>query len=377
MEKILFRKLLSDYLSFFIITILSAGLVIWVFQAVNFLDIMIEDGRDYLVYIKFSLLNFPKILSKIFPFVLFFSLFYITTKYELQNELIIFWNFGVQKMNLVNFIFKISILLTFLQIFLTSFLVPNSQEAARSLLRSTTINIYDNFVKSKKFNDTVKGLTIYAEKNDGDGKLENLYLKKDINSDEFQITIAKKGEFQEVKNTPILILYNGKTITLKKNQLTNISFSKSDFSLSNIETNTTTYVKTQELSSTKLYNCIKNYFIFDKNLFLEKSFKIENCNILNIDNIFREFYKRFIIPLYIPSLSLLTFLIMIYSKESSYYQKTRLITFSLGTCVIIISETTLKFITNSIVPNLIISLIPVLFLVSVYLFLNLKFKFRL
>ena len=81
MKKILFRKLLADYMRFFILALISTGVVIWVFQAVNFLDIMIEDGRDYLVYINFSLLNFPKIISKIYPFVLFFSLFYITIKY--------------------------------------------------------------------------------------------------------------------------------------------------------------------------------------------------------------------------------------------------------------------------------------------------------
>ena len=93
MKKILFRKLLADYMSFFVLALISSGVVIWVFQAVNFLDIMIEDGRDYLVYINFSLLNFPKIISKIYPFVLFFSLFYITIKYELNNELIIFLEF--------------------------------------------------------------------------------------------------------------------------------------------------------------------------------------------------------------------------------------------------------------------------------------------
>ena len=90
MKKILFRKLLLDYLSFVFLTLISTSLVIWVFQAVNYLDIMIEDGRDYLVYINFSLLSFPKILSKIFPFVLFFSIFYVTTKYEINNELMIF-----------------------------------------------------------------------------------------------------------------------------------------------------------------------------------------------------------------------------------------------------------------------------------------------
>ena len=66
MKKILFRKLLIDYLSFFLITLLGSSIVVWVFQAVNYLDIMIEDGRDYTIYINYSLLNFPKILSKLF-----------------------------------------------------------------------------------------------------------------------------------------------------------------------------------------------------------------------------------------------------------------------------------------------------------------------
>ena len=141
MKKVLFRKLLIDYMSFLILGLLCTGIVIWVFQAVNYLDIMIEDGRDYIVYIKFSLLNFPKILSKIFPFVLFFSLFYVTTKYELNNELIIFWNFGVHKMQVINFIFKISIILLLFQLLLTLFVVPKSQDIARSFLRTSSISI--------------------------------------------------------------------------------------------------------------------------------------------------------------------------------------------------------------------------------------------
>ena len=128
MKKILFRKLSLDYLSFVFLTLISTSLVIWVFQAVNYLDIMIEDGRDYLVYINFSLLSFPKILSKIFPFVLFFSIFYVTTKYETNNELIIFWNFGVHKMQIINFIFKISIALLLFQIIFTAVIVPSTQD---------------------------------------------------------------------------------------------------------------------------------------------------------------------------------------------------------------------------------------------------------
>ena len=162
MKKIIFRKLMLDYMSFFIIALFSSGIVIWVFQAVNFLDIMIEDGRSYSVYISYSLLNFPKILNKLFPFVLFFSLFYVTIKYETSNELIIFWNFGINKIQLINFVFKFSIVLMIIQLIFSSVIVPKSQDLARSFLRTSTVNFYENFIKPKRFNDTIKKVTIYS-----------------------------------------------------------------------------------------------------------------------------------------------------------------------------------------------------------------------
>ena len=50
MKKIIFRKLLQDCLTFFFLALFGISTIIWVFQAVNFLDIMIEDGRNYNVY---------------------------------------------------------------------------------------------------------------------------------------------------------------------------------------------------------------------------------------------------------------------------------------------------------------------------------------
>ena len=374
MKKILFRKLLSDYLSFFFIALFSASIVIWVFRAVNFLDIMIEDGRDYLVYISFSLLNFPKILSKVFPFVLFFSLFYVTIKSEIKNELIILWNFGVHKIKVIKFILKISLALLILQIILTAFVVPKSQDMARSFLRSSTVNFFDNFIKPQKFNDTIKGVTIYSDNKDKFGNLTNLYLKKKINSNEFQITYAKKGEFKQIGNTPILVLYEGATITSKNDEITNISFSKSDFSLANIETNTTTYKKTQEISSLKLFLCIKNFYKFEKKEFKMIVKNIENCSYQNIQNIIKEIYKRFVIPFYIPLLSLIPFLLITSSKENSNYNKMRIITFLIGLTVIIFSETTIRLISQISIYDVGVMITPIVLLSLLYIFLSKKFN---
>ena len=375
MKKLLFRKLLQDYMSFFFISLLSTAVVIWVFQAVNFLDIIIEDGRSYLVYLKFSLLNFPKILNKIFPFVMFFSLFYVTTKYELKNELIIFWNFGVHKLEIVNFLFKISILLTVFQIFFSAIVVPKSQDLARSFIRLSQVNFFDNFVKIQKFNDTIKGVTIYADNKDENGNLKNLYIKREINNEQFQITHARMGKFEEINNKPILILYNGATINLNgANELTNISFSKSDFLLSNFESNTTTYKKTQEISSSKLLICIKSFYRFNSETFEKKTQGIENCNLRNIKNILKEFYKRFIVPFYIPILTLIPLILIISSKENHNYQKIKIITFFIGMITIIFSETTIRMVSENIIQNLTIIIFPLIILVFLYFYLYLKFK---
>ena len=361
-------------MTFFLIALLSTSTIIWVFQAVNFLDIMIEDGRDYLVYVNYTLLNFPKIFSKLLPFVLFFSLFYITLRYENSNELIIFWNFGVNKIQIINFIFLISILMMLLQIIFTSIVVPKSQDKARSFLRTSDVNFFGNFIKPKRFNDTIKGVTIYTEKKDKEGKLYNLYIKKEIKGENIQITYAKKGEFKELNNLPILVLYDGQTVTEQNDDITIFKFSKSDFLLKNFKSNTILHTKTQELDTASLFRCILR-FIYTK----EKKSKndyIENCTEENFTNIIKEIYKRIFIPIYIPLLMMLPLILIISSKENTNYSKIKLITFSLGLIFIIFSETTIRLISNKLIINYVIISIPIVLLFLIYLIFYKKFKFK-
>ena len=111
-------------------------------------------------------------------------------KYEQNNELLILWNFGVHKLKFIKFFFIVSIFLTILQIFFTALVVPSTQELSRSLLRTSEINFFESFIKIKKFNDTIKDVTIYVEKKDKDGNLKNIYLEKNSAGKDFQITYA-------------------------------------------------------------------------------------------------------------------------------------------------------------------------------------------
>ena len=76
MKKLIFRNFFKDITYFFIITSLSLTLIVWVIQAVNYLDFVSEDGHSFSVYFMYSLLSLPKIFSKLILFVFFISVFF-------------------------------------------------------------------------------------------------------------------------------------------------------------------------------------------------------------------------------------------------------------------------------------------------------------
>ena len=277
-------------------------------------------------------------------------------------------------MKFLNFIIYISLFLLLIQLLLTTIIVPSSQNKARSFLRDSNVNFLGSFIKPKRFNDTIDGVTIYTENKDADGYLYNLYIKKDIKSG-FEITYAKKGIFKTVSGIPILILYDGETIINNENQITSFNFSKSDFLLKNLKSNTITTTKTQEMKTIDVISCINSINNLEVK-FLKRDGKIKNCTERNKINITKELYKRLIVPIYIPILMLVPYLLILSSKEKLGYKKLKLTTFFLGVVIIILSEGVIRFINPKLDENLIIFTFPFATFIFLYFIFIYKLNFK-
>ena len=82
------------------------GLIVWTLQAVNYFDFVTRDGHGLKIYFFYTLLNFPKIIYRIFPFIFFISLFFTIIRYEMNNELNIFWTNGINKIEFIHILIK-------------------------------------------------------------------------------------------------------------------------------------------------------------------------------------------------------------------------------------------------------------------------------
>ena len=56
-----------------------------------------------------------------------------------------------------------SIFFLVFQIILTTYIVPKTQDKARSYIRASTMDFFPKLIKEKKFIDAIANLTIYIE----------------------------------------------------------------------------------------------------------------------------------------------------------------------------------------------------------------------
>ena len=376
MKKIVYKKISKDCVNFFLLIIFTISIIIWVLQAVNYLDFVIEDGHGFLVYFKYTLLSFPKILSRIFPFAVFLSFTYILLKYENKNELVIFWNFGIKKIDFINFFIRLSFFFVLISLILNTIISPYSQDKARSFIRSSDLDFFESILKPKKFIDTVKNLTIYFDKKNEVGELENIFLKDNSDKNDYKVIFAKKGVFEFRGDRKVLVLYNGKTIDNKNGKITEFQFSKSDFNLTRFNSKTTLHQKTQENSTNELVKCL----LYLKNNGEVKRAKaiynINNCKLENTENIYKELYARLIKPLYITFLISVSLLLILKSKDEPVFQFYKFKIYLFGFLSIIFFEASSSFVKTNIIQNVFIFFLPFLFFLLIYFYFLTQLKFN-
>tara|TARA_Y100000591_G_C21819925_1_gene693024 strand:+ start:530 stop:1654 length:1125 start_codon:yes stop_codon:yes gene_type:complete len=370
MDKLLFRKFFYDVLIFFFISSLCITVIIWIVQAVNYLDIVSEDGHGLKTYFTYTFLSLPKIFSRTIIFVLFISIFYTLNKYESTNEILVFWNNGIKKIIFINFILKISIIFIIIQLLFNLYIVPKSQNLGRSQIKESKIDFLPKLISEKKFIDVVKNLTIFIEEYENNGKFNKIYMKELIDDDVSKIISANSGKIIKVGNKFFLRLIDGGITNIENNNTYNVKFKMTDYDLSKFSTKTVTVRKIQETDSSILINCLKKNYVFQSNIQYD-----EFCNETSIEQIAQEMFKRLGMPFYILVISLVATSIILKPKNINWSRFYKTYLFVLGVIIIIVSQIIINLYGKSFSLDIYLSTLPFLTILSFYFYIYLKTKF--
>ena len=368
----IYKYFFNEILKNFITILFTFTAIAWVVRAVNFLDLMVEDGYGSIIYFKYTLLNITTIASRFVPLSFLLSLTISIVKFERQQELLILWTTGLAKIKIVNIFLLIGVFVTFFQLLLTLIINPFLLNKSRYLLSSEEMLEVNTVLKSNDFSDSFKDITFYIDKKNTNNELINIFIKDESGSlntiiDEVgekknSTIIAEKGFVDNQK----LILFNGMIQTLnEKKEIQNILFEKTELSLVNLSTSTIKQPKIQETSSNILLKCYLN---------TDDSENIFNCNKDSKKEVVQNLSRRLAAPLYIPLTSVITSFLLIYKKEKTYNFFRKYILFILSFLILILSEIFLKYtgLNTSIATSYFIAPLVITFLFYIYLYKKIK-----
>jgi lipopolysaccharide export LptBFGC system permease protein LptF len=339
------REFLKNYLSI----LFAFGLIIWITQAVRLLDLIGEEGNSVKTYFLYALSVMPKYFSKISIVIFFISFFVTIIKFQEHNELNALWFSGLEKKKFINYLLKSSILIIAILIIVRSLIIPYFSNYSRYLLLNSGVGAIGPLIKQNNFNNPLKKITIYVEKKNQINEIEDIILFEE-NSDFKKTIIAKSGVLINENDKNLLVLVDGSIQEERKDKKISIlDFDKITLDLIQYNKKAIDYYKFNEILTIEL---------------LKKLNSSQNPNIIG------ELNDRFIMPLFIPALILLACSLIITNKEIINNNLLKLLVFTYGITIIIISEILLDFSSKKIYASLFFYTAPLLLLIINWILLN-------
>ena len=369
MKKTIYNYIFYEFIRYFTLVLFALAAIIWTVQAVNFLDLVTDDGHAFKIYLLYSSLTVPKIFTKLIPFTFLIASILTILKLEKENELIILWTSGLNKIHIVNLIFRISLIIMFLQHVMASIVNPETLNYSRTILKNSQLQFVPSLLKEKQFNDAVKGLTIFVDTKNSDGTYENILIRDDggilTQVSAGTSTILAKSGYVDDK---YLILINGYIQKLEhSDEVSIVRFEKTSVNLSGLSTKTISEAKIQETPTIQIIQCMQK-----KNKFTH------NCGrqAKNLRDTKAEINRRFGMPIFIPLLALISCFLLRSRKDKKNFGLDKYIYFFIGFAIIVSSEITVRYSGISWNHTAAYYLIPIVLLPLVYFSLIRKFKYE-
>ena len=366
----IYQNFLKEILKTFLVILFGLSLIAMTVKAVNFLDLIVDNGYSIKTYFIYTILNFFGIITKFIPLSFLIALFLFIIKQIRGNEFVILWTSGVKKLKIVNLFFATSIIIVLFYIFLSSLITPFSLNKSRLLLTKDGFNSFLPTIKVQQFSDSFKGFTFIVEKK-FKNQIENVFIhdKSDILKNltsENPLTssttiISNKGIVEEKK----MILFDGYILTEKNNSKNDlVKFEQLNISLKNLENNIIQQPKFQETSTLTLIKCFLNISEI-KFLDCRKGSKTEVITTLN---------RRFSLPFYIPVISLMFSFLLIKTNVKKNYFLNKYNLFILSFLILLYAELMIRFTGLSKLMSFIFISTPFIIMPMLYLMLAIKFK---
>ena len=205
LDRYIFRQCLTPL----IFAVLVSTGIVWMTQALQRIDIVVEFGASVAMFLWLSVLIVPSLVAVIAPFALFAAALYALQRLHADSEVAVMFASGVSRWRIAAPLLVLASLTAALTLWVNLDLMPRSYRTLKFEVANIRADIASTVLKSGEFTPVAGRMTIYVERTRPGGQFEGL-LVNDYSEPERPATyMAQKGVIRETAQGPVLYLFNG------------------------------------------------------------------------------------------------------------------------------------------------------------------------
>ncbi len=187
------RYMLSQLMWLFGFFALVLVAVFWINRAVRLFDRLIGDGQTALVFLEFSALGLPRLITTVLPIATFAAAIYVTNRLSNESELTVMMSTGTSPWRMARPVAVFGIISALLMSLLSHLLVPVASQQLAEREVEISKNITSRLLTEGEFLSPAPGVTFYTRTVGQDGVLRDVFLSDRRGADERMIYTAAQA----------------------------------------------------------------------------------------------------------------------------------------------------------------------------------------
>lgn len=230
------RYVLSQLLVLFGFFSLVLVAIFWINQAVVLFDRLIGDGQSALVFLEFTALGLPRLVTTILPISAFAASVYVTNRMNNESELTVMQATGSGPYRLARPVLAFGVVVFLMASALHHILLPLALQQLSERETEISQNATSRLLTEGTFLHPTQAVTFYAREISEDGVLRDVFLSDRRKPDEGVIYTAAEAYLLRDQNITTLIMLDGmaQRLSSQTNRLSTARFRDFSFDISTL-----------------------------------------------------------------------------------------------------------------------------------------------
>jgi lipopolysaccharide export system permease protein len=226
------RYILSLLLWPLVLVTFSLTAIVWLMQALRFVDFIINRGLSVTDFLYLTLLILPALLTIILPIALLIAVVFTYHKLTSESELIVMQASGISRIQLAVPACIAGLLVTAITYSFTLYLLPTANRQFDDMKDFLRDNYASVLLQEEVFNHPVDGLTVFIRERTDTGELQGILVHDNRNSASIITMMADKATLLQTPSGPRFMLEQGIRQEKREGKLSWLNFDSYNLDLS-------------------------------------------------------------------------------------------------------------------------------------------------